>query len=117
MSTVEILSASSLIGDGVVNPEGDDLGKVEEIMIDTPTGNVAYAVLSFGGFLGLGDKYFAIPWQRLQLDADNKRLILNVDKQALENAPGFDKDDWPNVDMNYVTSVYSHYGVQPYWNR
>ena len=63
-----VMSASSLTGDRVVNLAGEDIGKINEIMIDTPTGRIAYAVLSFGGFLGMGDKLFAIPWSRLSLD-------------------------------------------------
>lgn len=110
-----VLSASTVIGDHVINAEGDDLGKIEEVMIDVPSGHVAYAVLSFGGFLGMGDKYFAIPWQRLELDKDEHRFILNVDKKALENAPGFDKDNWPSADMTYMSSVFDYYDVPPYW--
>jgi len=111
------LSASTMVGDHVVNPEGEDLGKIEEIMIDVPTGNVAYAVLSFGGFLGLGDKYFAIPWQRLEVDAKKERFVLNVDKERLENAPGFDKNNWPQVDGKYMDTIYGYYDVQPYWKK
>src|SRR6266545_4609381 len=65
-----VMGASTLTGDSVRNPAGEDLGKIEEIMIDVPTGRVAYAVLSFGGFLGLGDKLFAVPWGNLTLDED-----------------------------------------------
>ncbi len=88
-----VLSASTLQGDRVVNSAGEDIGKIDEIMIDTPTGRIAYAVLSFGGFLGMGDKLFAIPWSRLALDEDNKRFLLNFDKDTLKQAPGFDKDN------------------------
>ena len=82
-----VLSGSSLKGGRVVNYKGEDLGKIEEIIIDLDRARVAYAVLSFGGFLGLGDKLFAIPWQAITVDTIKKQLILNVDKALLEKAP------------------------------
>ena len=111
-----VLSGSSLKGDKVVNHEGDDLGKIEEIMIDLDHGRVAYAVLSFGGFLGLGDKLFAIPWQAFTVDTANKRLVLNANKEILEKAPGFDKTSWPDMaDLSWGANLYGYYGYKPYW--
>jgi sporulation protein YlmC with PRC-barrel domain len=111
-----IMGASTLKGDKVVNAAGEDLGKVQEIMIDTPTGRVGYAVLSFGGFLGMGDKLFAIPWDRLSLDQENKRFVLNIDREKLEKAPGFDKDNWPDMaETSWGTRIYAYYGSRPYW--
>ncbi len=66
----QVLSASTIIGDKVLNPAGEQLGIIKELMIDLDEGNVAYAVLSFGGFLGMGDKLFAIPWEALALDTE-----------------------------------------------
>jgi sporulation protein YlmC with PRC-barrel domain len=111
-----VMSAGTLAGDRVRNSAGEDLGKIEEIMIDVPTGRVAYAVLSFGGFLGMGDKLFALPWDALQLNEDEHEFILNVDKATLENAPGFDQDNWPDMaDENWASQIYGHYGSKPYW--
>jgi sporulation protein YlmC with PRC-barrel domain len=111
-----VLSGSSLKGDRVVNYKGEDLGKIEEIMIDLDRGRVAYAVLSFGGFLGLGDKLFAIPWQAITVDTIKKQLTLNVDKALLEKAPGFDKENWPDMaDLSLGTTLYGYYGYKPYW--
>jgi sporulation protein YlmC with PRC-barrel domain len=111
-----VLSGSSLKGDKVVNYKGEDLGKIEEIMIDLDRGRVAYAVLSFGGFLGLGDKLFAIPWQAITVDTVKKQLILNADKELLEKAPGFDKDNWPDMaDLSLGSTLYGYYGYKPYW--
>ena len=73
-----VLSASTLAGDSVRNAAGEDLGTISEIMIDLPSGRVAYAVLSFGGFLGMGDKLFAVPWNALKVDEDEKCFILNL---------------------------------------
>jgi sporulation protein YlmC with PRC-barrel domain len=111
-----VMSATTLNGDKVVNQVGEDLGKIDDIMIDTKTGRVAYAVLSFGGFLGLGDKLFAIPWSRLSLDEDRKVFILNIDRATLENAPGFDKDNWPDMaDRTWGSEIHTYYSSRPYW--
>ena len=112
-----VLTASTLKGDKVVNHKGEDLGKIEEIMLDLDHGRIAYAVLSFGGFLGMGDKLFAIPWQAFAVDTAQKRLILNAKKELLEKATGFDKDKWPNMaDPTWGSTVYGYYGYKPYWD-
>jgi sporulation protein YlmC with PRC-barrel domain len=111
-----LMSADSLEGNEVVNADGEDLGEIEEIMLDVPNGRIAYAVLSFGGFLGMGDKLFAIPWGALTLDADNKCFVLNVPKERLQNAPGFDKEHWPSMaDMTWARDIHSYYSTKPYW--
>ena len=113
-----VLSAGTLTGDRVRNAEGEDLGKIEEIMLDYKNGRIAYAVLSFGGFLGLGDKLFAIPWNALELNTDEHKFILNVDKDKLDTAEGFDKDNWPDMtNPQWGSKIYSHYGYQPYWEQ
>lgn len=112
----QIMAADTLEDNDVVNAAGEDLGEIEHIMLDVQRGRIAYAVLSMGGFLGMGEKLFAVPWSALKLDADNKCFILDVDKQTLQNAPGFDKDNWPAMaDKTFCQSVYSHYGQRPYW--
>jgi sporulation protein YlmC with PRC-barrel domain len=111
-----VMSASTLTGDNVVNTAGEELGKLDEIMIDTQAGRVAYAVLSFGGFLGMGNKLFAIPWDQLSLDENRKCFVLNVNHETLENAPGFDKDNWPDMaDSGWREQIYSYYGSRRYW--
>lgn len=105
-----ILSATTLIGDPVKNYDGDDLGKIEELMIDLQSGRIAYAVLSIGGFLGIGDKLFAIPWELLTVNQEEKCFELDIDEETLENAPGFDKDNWPETnDYDIVTRAYAFY--------
>jgi sporulation protein YlmC with PRC-barrel domain len=112
----EIMGASTLTGDKVVNGVGETLGEIREIMLDVPTGRIAYVVLEFGGFLGLGDKLFAVPWNALTLDADNECFILNVDKDRLKHAPGFDKDHWPAMaQAEWATEVHRFYNAEPYW--
>ena len=111
-----VLAASTLAGDSVRNAAGEDLGKLDEIMIDIPSGRVAYAVLSFGGVLRMGNKLFAVPWSALKVDEDKKCFVLNVDKAKLENAPGFDKDKWPDMaDTTWGSEVCRYYGATPYW--
>src|ERR1035437_8399798 len=86
-----VLAADTLTGDKVVNLQKEGLGKIEHLMIDLGSGRIAYAVLSFGGFLGMGDKLFVIPWSALTVDTLEKRFILQDDKELLKRAPGFDK--------------------------
>jgi sporulation protein YlmC with PRC-barrel domain len=108
---VSVLSAGTLIGTPVTNLEGEDLGHIEEIMLDLATGSVAYVVVSFGGLLGVGNKLFAIPWQSLQIDQDEETAVLDVDRSTLENAPGFDRDNWPQtVEPSWLGEVYTYYG-------
>ena len=113
----KVLSTSMLTGNKVVNAEDEDLGTIEDLMIDIESGRIAYAVLSFGGFLGVGDKLFAIPWSALSLDAGAKRFVLNVSRELLEQAPGFDKKNWPDMsDPAWGAQIYAYYGSRPYWN-
>lgn len=116
ISTPPVLSSSTITGDKVVNRSGENLGDIKDLMIDVDNGRVAYAVLEFGGLLGLGSKLFAVPLSAMELDTENHRFIFDQSKETLENAPGFDKDNWPNFsDRNWGSTVHSHYGVRPYW--
>lgn len=111
-----VMGASTLIGDKVTNREGENLGKIEEIMIDMGSGRVAYAVLSFGGMMGMGDNLFAVPWQALVLDPEHKQFKLNVAKERLKEAPGFDKNHWPAMaDPTWASATHRFYEVSPYW--
>jgi sporulation protein YlmC with PRC-barrel domain len=95
------LTASSLEGDKVVNSEGEHLGEIKEIMLDLESGKIDYFVIEFGGFLGLGVKYFAIPFRLLKLDAANKRFVFEQAREILEKAPGFDMDHWPDTNLHF----------------
>ncbi|HEX5803850.1 MAG TPA: PRC-barrel domain-containing protein [Azospira sp.] len=106
-----LLSASTLSDDDVYNPKGDKLGSIKELMLDIDNGKVSYAVLSFGGFLSLGEKLFAVPWSALTVDTENKRIVMDIDEERLKNAPGFDADHWPNMaDTTWGKSVHDYYG-------
>ena len=108
--------ADDLIGKKVVSATNEDLGKLEDIVVDANSGRVLYGVLSYGGFLGMGDKLFAIPWQSLTLADDAKALTLNVEKESLKSATGFDKKQWPNfADEKWATTTHEYYKQTPYW--
>lgn len=105
-----LLSASSLCGDEVKNLKGESLGEIKEFMIDVQTGKVDYAVLSVGGFMGLGDKLFAVPWEALRVNEQDKCFEMSIDKEQLEKAPGFDKDSWPDQhDPSWEEKVRNYY--------
>lgn len=107
---VTVLSADSITGDEVCNLKNEKLGKVQNIMLDLTEGKIRYAVLSSGGFLGLGDRLYAVPWKALKLDKENQRFLLDVDLERLKNAPGFDKEKWPNMaDPTWNASIESYY--------
>jgi sporulation protein YlmC with PRC-barrel domain len=109
----ELMGAGTLMGEDVVNRSDEDLGDIKEIMLDMRSGQVAYAVLSFGGMLGLGTKLFAVPWQALQLDTVNKRFVLDISKDRLESAPGFDPDAWPDMtDVTWTNQIHTFYGTE-----
>lgn len=106
-----IMAADTLTGEKVVNQEGDHLGEITHIMLDVSEGTIAYAVLSFGGLLGIHDKLFAVPWHALALDVENKWFVLNVEKDRLRDAPGFDKNHWPSMaDGAFARQVSAYYG-------
>ena len=107
-----LMGANTLIGNDVYNKSDEDLGDIKEFMIDMSSGKVAYAVMSFGGMLGMGDKLFAVPWAALKLDTANKRFTLDVDKDSLKDAPGFNKDRWPSMaDQTWASGVHKFYGT------
>ncbi len=113
-----VMGATTLSGDSVRNSAGEDLGNVDEIMLDIPSGRIAYAVVSFGGFLGMGNKLFAVPWSALTVDEDEKCFLLDVNKETLKSAPGFDKDNWPDMsDTAWGSRIFQHYGATPYWEE
>lgn len=110
--TGRVLSASTLASDDVYNLKGEKLGSIKEIMLDIQNGRVSYAVMSFGGFLSLGEKLFAVPWGALKVDTENKRFLFDVDEDRLKNAPGFDKDHWPNMaDNSWAKTIHSYYAT------
>jgi sporulation protein YlmC with PRC-barrel domain len=116
------MKVSDMIGIQVRNQKAESLGKIEDLVMDPASGKIRYAVLSFGGFLGLGDKLFAVPWSELKLVPGGKTsegtvegdyYVLNVHQEALQNAPGFDKEHWPNfANPGWSAEVDRYYTAQ-----
>ncbi len=105
-----LLSAATITGDEVCNMQNEKLGKIQDVMLDITEGKIRYAVLASGGFLGMGDHLFAVPWKALKQNKENKCFMLDVDVERLKNAPGFDKDHWPNMaDPTWNSTVESYY--------
>ena len=116
-ATRATLSATTLIGDHVYNRSGEELGHIKDIMLDLRGGRIAYAVLSFGGLIGMGDRLFAIPWLALELHSETHSFILDIDKERLKAAEGFDKDNWPDMaDPDWGFRIHEFYDVHPYWD-
>lgn len=109
-----LFGAKAFLGDEVYNRSEDRLGKLKEFMLDLHSGRICYAVMSSGGFLGVGEKLFAIPWRALTLDEENACFVLNIAEERLMNSPGFDKRHWPDMsDAAWVQDIDTFYGIQP----
>jgi hypothetical protein len=101
----------------VINKKGEDMGQVQTFVVDMIAGRIAFVVVSFEGFLGITDKWFAMPWEILKWSIVDKKFILDMTKESLEKAPGMDKSKWPNeINFDLMAKAYSHYGVAPYWD-
>lgn len=107
---VRLLTATSVIGDEIENKQGEHLGKIKDIMLDIRYGKVEYVVIEFGGFLGLGEKLFAVPFTALKLNQHKENFVLDVDKAFMEKAPGFDKHHWPETNGHYFGTLNDHWG-------
>lgn len=110
------VKASSIIGTDVVDLKGDNLGDIKEIVIDPGSGRVAYVVVSFGGFLGMGEKLFAIPFSTFKFDVSKDAYVLDIPKEQLKAAPGFDADHWPSMaDEQWNRDLHTYYKRPPFW--
>jgi uncharacterized protein YjdB len=100
----------------VVNKSDEDMGQVQTFVVDMIAGRIAFVVVSFEGFLGISDKWFALPWELLNWSIENKKFILDMSKEILEKAPGMDKNKWPDeINFELIGKSYAHFGVVPYW--
>ena len=112
------IRASQLIGMNIQNSRGETVGEIEDIVLDADSGRIRYAAVSYGGFLGVGDKLFAVPFSALKCQADRddpaeRVMILNVTQEQLKGATGFDEDHWPNfADRNFTNQIDKQYGVE-----
>ncbi len=105
----QVVKTADVIGKEVVGQDEEKLGKIEEIVLDKVGGQVRYAVLSFGGFMGMGDKYFTVPWKSLHYNPTEEAFALNVSKEKLRDAPGFDKNNWPDMATNEFEQTIQDY--------
>lgn len=114
-----VVQASRIIGESVENAAHENLGKIHDLVIDAADGRLAYAVLTFGGFMGAGNKLFAMPWKAFTFSTTENKLVLNVDKERLKDAPGFEKDSmWPDfADRTWGQGIHQYYGYGPYWEK
>jgi sporulation protein YlmC with PRC-barrel domain len=113
----EVMAAATLDDTQVISSDGEDVGKISDIMLDVRSGRIAYAVLSEGGFLGMGTNLHAIPWNALTLDTDAKCFRVSIEAQRIKDDPGFDKDHWPSMaDTAWGTTVHQYYNREPYWS-
>ncbi len=111
------LSTDTVVGIQVHNLAGEELGTIEELVFDPATGSIVYAVLSFGGFLGFGEKRFPVPWKALRIDPRRNEFKFDINKEKLEKAPGFDMKDRPDMaDSEYLRQVHSHYS-EDHWEH
>jgi sporulation protein YlmC with PRC-barrel domain len=113
-----LYKTSSIIGRAAENKHGNEIGRIADVIIEATTGNVAYAVLASDGFMGLGEKLFAIPWRVLQQPTDAKTFKLDMTEEQLKKAPGFDQDNWPDLeDRHWGDTIHAYYGQPPYWGQ
>ncbi|MCF8709663.1 PRC-barrel domain-containing protein [Rhizorhapis sp. SPR117] len=113
--TVDLIASDRVEGTAVYNRAGERLGKVENFMVDKVSGTARYAVLSFGGFLGMGKEHYPLPWNLLTYDSDQDGYVVDLDKSTLEGAPRYDGQSEPRFDSDYGRGIYSYYGVSYPW--
>lgn len=113
----DVMAADTLKRNKLFTSDRVEIGRISEIMLDVRSGRIAYAVLASGGFLGMGERLFAIPWSALTLDTDEKCFRLDVTAERIKNAPAFDKGHWPAMaDEQWGSSLHQYYDRQPYWS-
>ena len=113
--TTSLISSSKVAGTEVYNTAGEHLGEISDIMLDKRSGKVAYAVLSFGGFLGIGEEYHPLPWVTLKYDTRQGGYVVGLTRSQLEGAPRYKANQPPAWDLAYQTRLHDYYGVAPYW--
>jgi hypothetical protein len=113
-----VVACESIAGAIVLGAGGEELGRLEHVMLDVRRGRLAYGVLAHGGVFGLGARLFAVPWEAFALDAARHCLVLGIDRETLERSPGFDDTRWPPMgDAGWAARVHEYFGLAPYWLR
>ena len=106
-----VISSDRVEGTAVYNASGDKLGSIDDLMIDKVTGQVNYAVMEFGGFLGMGTDRYPLPWKALKYDTRYDGYVVPIDKAMLDKAPRYPADDAPTYDTTYGQQVNRYYGI------
>ena len=106
-----LIASDRVEGTAVYNREGEKLGTIQSFMVDKRFGRVEYAVLTFGGLFGLGQKHYPLPWDVLTYEPDKGGYVVDLDKERLENAPSFERDQEPTWDRDYGIRIYDYYGI------
>lgn len=109
--TSSLISSDKVEGTKVFSTDGDELGRIEHLMLGKRSGRIEYSVMSFGGFLGMNESYFPIPWDALDYDTDRGGYVVNIDKSRLKDAPTYEKGTQPTYDEKFGRNVYAYYGV------
>lgn len=115
MTSGSLIAADKVEGTAVYNPGGEKLGSIDHVMLDKRTGHAVYAIMAFGGFLGIGERYWPVPWSQLKYDMDKSGYVVNLDKTRLEGAPSYDHDDF-SWTPEYGRTVDKYYGSRSYWD-
>jgi hypothetical protein len=112
--TSALIGSDKVEGTSVRTSAGDKIGEIERVMIDKRSGRVAYAVMSFGGFLGIGEDFYPVPWEKLHYNTELDAYELDVDETRVRGAPSYpmDRGDWGRADD---ARIFSYWGVEPYW--
>ena len=110
-----LIGSDKVEGTAVYGADRNKIGSIERVMIDKASGKVSYAVLSFGGFLGIGDDHHPIPWNKLTYDTDKGGYVVDLDRDKLKNGPKYRAGEEPAFDRDYDRRVYDYYGVTYTW--
>ena|SRR5438034_6056007 len=115
---LQVTPVDALAGDCVINAAGEELGTLEHIIVDVPRGKIAYAIVGRGGVFGIGARLFAVPWNALTRDPGRQCFILDISRERLDGAPGFDRDHWPEMDdPRWARDIHDYYSTRPYWSE
>ena len=115
-SSGTLVSSDKYNGKAVYGAEDKKVGSIESVMIEKRSGRVAYAVMSFGGFLGIGDQHHPVPWSSLTYDTNAGGYVIDADRARLQGAPAYKSSEAPNwSDRKWGQRVHQYYGVRPYW--
>lgn len=113
--TFNLISSETVEGTNVYDRSGNKIGTIDHLMIDKVSGNVRYAIMSFGGFMGLGHNHYPLPWNAIRYDTSREGYVTDVTESQLKDAPEFSDDSWR--DRDWEARWHQHFGTPPYWEQ